>query len=317
MENKRILIAGNSNLELAEGIAKELKAKLCEAKISQFSDGECSVQINESVRGADVYVIQSMSTPVNDNLMELLVMNDALKRASANRITAVVPYFGYARQDRKARARDPITAKLVADILTKSGASRLLTMDLHAPQLQGFFDIPVDSLLGIPVLAKAMEKMDFIKDDKNLMVVSPDVGSVARARQMAEMLNVPFAIVDKRRPKANEVEIMHIVGNVEGKTCLLVDDMIDTAGTICNGAKALLEVGKAKKVYVCCTHAVLSGPAVERLQNSVIEKVFTLNTISVPKDKKFSKLIEVSVAPIFAKAIQAINTGSPVSKLYE
>ncbi|MCL2860787.1 MAG: ribose-phosphate pyrophosphokinase [Firmicutes bacterium] len=317
MENKRILLAGNSNLELAQGIAKELKAKLCDAKVSQFSDGECSVQIDESVRGADVFVVQSMSMPVNDNLMELLVMNDALKRASAKRITAVVPYFGYARQDRKARARDPITAKLVADILTKSGASRLLTMDLHAPQLQGFFDIPVDSLLGIPVLAKAMEKLDFIKDDKNLIVVSPDVGSVTRARQMAEMLHVPIAIVDKRRPKANEVEIMHIVGDVEGKTCLLVDDMIDTAGTIVNSAKALLEIGKAKKVYVCCTHAVFSGPAVERLTNSVIEKVFVLNTITVPNDKKFDKLVEISVAPIFAKAIQAINTGSPVSKLYE
>ena len=317
MENKRILISGNSNIKLAKEIAKELKAELCKSNVSQFSDGEVCVQIDESVRGADVFVIQSMSAPVNDNLMELLVMNDALKRASANRITAVVPYFGYARQDRKARARDPITAKLVADILTKSGASRLLTMDLHAPQLQGFFDIPVDSLLGIDVLAKAMAKLYFIKDDSNLVIVSPDVGSVTRARQMAEKLNVPIAIVDKRRPKANEVEIMHIVGDVEGKTCLLVDDMIDTAGTIVNSAKALLENGKAKKVYVCCTHAVFSGPAVQRLKDSVIEKVFILNTIAIPQEKKFDKLVEISVAPLFARAIEAINTGSPVSKLYE
>ncbi|MCI9031815.1 MAG: ribose-phosphate pyrophosphokinase [Clostridia bacterium] len=314
--SKIMLFAGNSNIPLAKAIADKLKMKLGEAEVGRFSDGECSVHIGETVRGCDVFVIQSTSYPVNDNLMEMLVMIDALRRASAGRITAVIPYFGYARQDRKARARDPITAKLVADLLTGAGADRILTMDLHAPQIQGFFDIPVDHLLGIPVLCRALMKQNFIKDD-NLIVVSPDVGSVGRARQMAQKLNSTLAIVDKRRPKANVMEVMNIVGDVKGKTCLLVDDMIDTAGTITQGAKALIEVGGAKQVFACCTHAVLSGPAMDRLNNSVIEKVFILDTIEQPKEHKSSKIEEITVASIFADAIESIYGDLPVSKLYE
>ncbi len=245
-------------------------------------------------------------------------MIDALKRASAGRITAVMPYFGYARQDRKARARDPITAKLVADLICKAGADRILTMDLHAPQIQGFFDIPVDHLLGVPILAKAILNEPFIKEaGDDLVVVSPDVGSVGRARQMAQKLNKTLAIVDKRRPKANVMEVMNIVGDVKGKRCLIVDDMIDTAGTIVQGAKALVEVGGASDVYACCTHPVMSGPAIERLQNSVIEKLFILDTIELPKEKRIDKFITVSVAPIFAEAIAAIFGDLPVSKLYD
>lgn len=314
--SKIMLFAGNSNIPLAQAIADKLKMKLGDAEVGRFSDGECSVHIGETVRGCDVFVIQSTSYPVNDNLMEMLVMIDALRRASAGRITAVIPYFGYARQDRKARARDPITAKLVADLLTGAGADRILTMDLHAPQIQGFFDIPVDHLLGIPVLCRALMRQNFIKDD-NLIVVSPDVGSVGRARQMAQKLNSTLAIVDKRRPKANVMEVMNIVGDVKGKTCLLVDDMIDTAGTITQGTKALIEVGGAKQVFACCTHAVLSGPAMDRLNNSVIEKVFILDTIEQPKEHKSPKIEEITVASIFADAIESIYGDLPVSKLYE
>lgn len=314
--SKIMLFAGNSNIPLAQAIADKLKMKLGDAEVGRFSDGEFSVHIGETVRGCDVFVIQSTSYPVNDNLMEMLVMIDALRRASAGRITAVIPYFGYARQDRKARARDPITAKLVADLLTGAGADRILTMDLHAPQIQGFFDIPVDHLLGIPVLCRALMRQNFIKDD-NLIVVSPDVGSVGRARQMAQKLNSTLAIVDKRRPKANVMEVMNIVGDVKGKTCLLVDDMIDTAGTITQGAKALIEVGGAKQVFACCTHAVLSGPAMDRLNNSVIEKVFILDTIEQPKEHKSPKIEEITVASIFADAIESIYGDLPVSKLYE
>ena len=316
--NKIKLFCGNACKELASSISDRLKMKLSDCEVGQFSDGEISVSIGESVRGCDVFVIQSTSTPVNDNLMELLVMIDALKRASAGRITAVMPYFGYARQDRKARARDPITAKLVADLICKAGADRVLTMDLHAAQIQGFFDIPVDHLLGVPILAKAIAGQDFIKEaGDDLIIVSPDVGSVARARKMATKLDKTLAIVDKRRPKANVMEVMNIVGDVRGKRCLIVDDMIDTAGTIVQGAKALVEVGGATDVYACCTHAVLSGPAIERLQNSVIKKLFILDTIEQPVEKKIDKIIPVSVAPIFAEAIAAIFADLPVSKLYD
>lgn len=315
--NKIKIFTGNSNVPLAKAIAQKLKMELGEMEVGSFSDGECSVHVGETVRGCDVFVIQSTSYPVNDNLMDLLVMIDALRRASAGRITAVIPYFGYARQDRKARARDPITAKLVADLITTAGADRVLTMDLHAPQIQGFFDIPVDHLLGIPVMCKALMKQDFLKDLDNLTVVSPDVGSVSRARQMAQKLNATLAIVDKRRPKANVMEVMNIVGDVRGKVCLLVDDMIDTAGTITQGAKALIEVGGATKVYACCTHAVLSGPAMERLNNSVIEKVFVLDTIEQRPEHKSDKIQEVTVAPIFAEAIESIFADLPVSKLYD
>ena len=285
-------------------------------KVGKFSDGETSVQIDETVRGCDVFVIQSTSMPVNDNLVELLVMIDAMRRASAGRITAVIPYFGYARQDRKARARDPITAKLVADLITSAGADRVLTMDLHAPQIQGFFDTPVDNLLGSSVLCNYIKNKAFVKRD-DLIVVSPDVGSVARARAMANKLDCPLAIVDKRRPKANVMEVMNIVGDVKDKTCLLVDDMIDTAGTITQGAKALVEVGGAKEVYACCTHAVLSGPAMERLEQSVIKKFYILNTIELPKEKKIAKIEEITVAPLFARAIESIFAELPLSRLYE
>lgn len=314
--NKIKIFAGNGSPALAEEIAKELNMSLGAIKVGQFSDGETSVQVDETVRGCDVFLIQSTATPVNDNLVELLVMIDAMRRASAGRITAVIPYFGYARQDRKARARDPITAKLVADILTAAGADRVLTMDLHSPQIQGFFDIPLDNLLGSSVLCSYIKNKAFTKRD-NLIVVSPDVGSVARARAMATKLDVPLAIVDKRRPKANVMEVMNIVGDVRDKTCLLVDDMIDTAGTITQGAKALVEVGGAKEVFVCCTHAVLSGPAMERLHNSVIKKVYMLNTIQLPPEKKTSLIEEITVAPLFAKAIESIFDEKPLSRLYE
>ena len=315
--NQIKLFAGSACKDLALAIADKLKMRLSEAEVGKFSDGETSVHIGETVRGCDVFVIQSTSDPVNDNLMELLVMIDALRRASAGRITAVIPYFGYARQDRKARARDPITAKLVADLISTAGADRVLTMDLHAPQIQGFFDIPLDHLLGIPVLANELQKQDFVRNTDELIVVSPDVGSVSRARQMAHKLNVSLAIVDKRRPKANVMEVMNIVGDVKGKVCLLVDDMIDTAGTITQGAKALIEVGGAKKVYACCTHAVMSGPAIQRLNDSVLEKIFVLNTIELPEEKKIAKIKELSVAPIFATAIESIFADLPVSRLYE
>ena len=310
------LFACNGCPELAKEIAKNLNMELGQIHVSRFSDGEVSVHIDESVRGADVFVIQSTSAPVNDNLMELLVTIDALKRASAGRINAVIPYFGYARQDRKAMAHDPITAKLVADLIQTAGADRVLTMDLHAAQIQGFFQIPVDHLLGLAVLKKAICKEEFVKDD-DFVIVSPDVGSVARARQLAARLNAPLAIVDKRRPKANVMEVMNIIGDVEGKTCLMIDDMIDTAGTIVQGAQALVDVGKAKRVFACCTHGVLSGPAIDRLKNSVIEKLFVLNTIEIPEEKKFDKLKLVSVAPIFADAIRCIFEETSVSKLYD
>ena len=313
--NKIKLFAGNGNKALAQEIAKELHMPLGDMVVGKFSDGETSVQINESVRGCDVFVIQSTSTPVNDNLVELLVIIDAMRRASAGRITAVMPYFGYARQDRKARARDPITAKLVADLITSAGADRVLTMDLHAPQIQGFFDIPVDNLLGLSVLAKYIAGESFAHDE-NLVVVSPDVGSVARARAMATKLNTTLAIVDKRRPKANVMEIMNIVGDVKGKTCLMLDDMIDTAGTICQGAQALKDLG-ATEIYAACTHAVLSGPAVERLEKSPITKLVMLDTIHLPEEKMREKFEVLTVADIFAAAIENVYLDKPMSKLYD
>lgn len=306
------LFSGNSNRPLAEAIARELKLELGNLEVGHFSDGETSVHIGETVRGRDVFVIQSTSYPVNENLMDLLVSIDALRRASAGRITAVIPYFGYARQDRKARPRDPITAKLVADIITSAGADRILTIDLHAAQIQGFFDIPVDHLEGGPILYKHFK--DIADDD--FVVVSPDVGSVSRARNVATKLNCPMAIIDKRRPKANQVEIMNIIGDVKGKTCLLVDDMIDTAGTICQGAEALAKNG-AKKIYACCTHAVLSGPAIDRLTASPIDKVVTLDTINQPEEHKIPKLEVLSVAKLLAKAIENIYLDKKMSEIYD
>lgn len=309
------IFTGNSHPELAKEIADLLGIPLGKAKVSTFSDGEISVDISETVRGCDVFIVQSTSSPVNNNLMELLIMIDAFKRASAGRITAVMPYYGYARQDRKAKSRDPITAKLVADILTAAGADRVLTMDLHAAQIQGYFNIPVDHMLGSPILAKYFVNKGF-EDQDDVVVVSPDLGSVTRARKFADKLHAPIAIIDKRRPKANVSEIMNIIGDVEGKRCILIDDMIDTAGTITNAANALRDLG-ATAVYACCTHGVLSGPAFDRLNSSAIEELVMLNTITLPEDADTSKISSLSVAPIFAEAIQRIYDDEPISKLFD
>ncbi len=306
------IFSGNSNKPLSEAIAKELNKPLSDIEVGHFSDGETSVHIGETVRGRDVFIIQSTSSPVNENLMELLVCIDALRRASAGRITAVIPYFGYARQDRKARPRDPITAKLVADIITSAGADRILTIDLHAPQIQGFFDIPVDHLEGGPILYKHFKS----KVNEDFVVVSPDVGSVSRARTAASILNCPIAIIDKRRPRANQVQIMNIIGDVKGKTCLLVDDMIDTAGTICEGAQALADFG-AKEIYACCTHAVFSGPAIERIQKSPIKKIVVLDTIDLPEEKRIDKIEVLSIAKLLAKAINNIYLDQKMSEVYK
>lgn len=310
--NEIKLFAGNSNLPLARAIAAKLNTGLGDVEVTKFSDGETSIHICETVRGRDLFIIQSTSTPVNDNLMELLIMIDAAKRASAGRITAVVPYFGYARQDRKARSRDPITAKLIADLITSAGADRVLTMDLHAAQIQGFFNIPVDDLLGGPTLYKYFAD----KIDEDTIVVSPDVGSVGRSRKVAERLGCPMAIIDKRRPRANVMEVMNIIGNVAGKKCLLVDDMIDTAGTICQGAQALKDAG-ATEIKACCTHAVLSGPAVERLAKSPIDELVMLDTIQLPPEKKLPKFKILTVADIFASAIENVYLDKPMSKIYD
>ena len=309
------IFTGNSHPELAAEIAKILGIKVGDAKVGTFSDGEISVDINETVRGADVFIIQSTGSPVNNNLMELLIMIDALKRASAGRITAVMPYYGYARQDRKAKSRDPITAKLVADLLTAAGANRVLTMDLHAAQIQGYFNIPVDHLLGAPILAKHFVDKG-LADQDDVVVVSPDLGSVTRARKFADRLHAPIAIIDKRRPKANVSEIMNIIGEVEGKRCILIDDMIDTAGTITNAANALKDLG-AKAVYACCTHGVLSGPAFERINSSAIEELVMLNTLTLPEGINKDKFTSISVAPVFAEAIRRIYDDEPISKLFE
>ncbi|MDD4843931.1 MAG: ribose-phosphate diphosphokinase [Anaerotignum sp.] len=309
------LFACNSNRVLAEEIAKKMGMALGNAEVEKFSDGEISVKINETIRGADVYIIQSTSAPVNDNLMELLIMIDAMKRASAARITAVMPYYGYARQDRKARARDPISAKLVANILTSAGANRVLTMDLHCAQIQGFFDIPVDNLVGSPMLTNYYINK-YGDDLENFVAVSPDLGSVTRTRKFAESLNIPLAIIDKRRPRANVSEIMNIIGDVKGKKVILVDDMIDTAGTITNAANALKERG-AIEVDACCTHAVLSGPAIKRIQDSAINELLVLDTIDLPEDKKTEKIAMVSVADIFANAMRCIHEGSSISQLFD
>lgn len=309
--NEIKLFSGNANRSLAEAIARKLNTGLGDIEVATFSDGEINIHIGETVRGRDVFIIQSTSAPVNDNLMELLIMIDAAKRASAGRITAVIPYFGYARQDRKARSRDPITAKLVANLITAAGADRVLTMDLHAEQIQGFFDIPVDNLLGGPKLYNYFSKAGNID-----VVVAPDMGSVKRARKVAEKFGVPIAIIDKRRPKANVMEVMNIIGDVNGKRCFMIDDMIDTAGTICQGAAALKDLG-AKEIYAACTHAVLSGPAVQRLKDSAITKLVMLDTIQLPEEKMIDKFQILSVADIFAAAIENVYLDKPMSKLYD
>lgn len=313
-KGKKIKIfSGNSNPELARNICAEIGLPLGDAEVTSFSDGEIAVNINETVRGVDVFVIQSTSIPnVNNYLMELLIMIDACKRASAGRITAVIPYYGYARQDRKAKARDPISAKLVANLLTAAGADRVLTMDLHAAQIQGYFDIPVDHLVGGPILADYFAK----KQIEDLVIVSPDLGSVARSRKFAEMLDAPIAIIDKRRPKANMSEIMNVIGDVAGKNVILIDDMIDTAGTIVNAVKALKGLG-AKDVYACCTHAVLSGPAIERIKDSGMEELVVLDTIYQKDRDKLDNLVQLSVAGIFAESIRRIFNNDSVSKLFD
>ena len=310
------IFAGNSNRTLAAAICKNIGISLGNAEVGAFSDGENFVSIYETVRGSDVFVVQSTCSPVNDNLMELLIMIDALKRASAGRITAVIPYFGYARQDRKTKPRDPISAKLVANLITKAGADRVLTMDLHANQIQGFFDIPLDNLLGSPVFLDYFRNK-FADVHEQTMVVSPDVGSVARARAFAQKLDMPMAIVDKRRQKANSSEVMNIIGDVTDKHVILLDDMVDTGGSLCHAAKALVEIGHAKSVTACASHGVLSGPAVQRIADSVIDEVIFLDTVPPSEAAKAcSKIKYLSVSHMFAEAIDRIYHENSVSKLF-
>lgn len=308
------IFALNSNKPLAEKIAKVVGVELGKISVNQFSDGEIRINIEESIRGDHVYIIQSTSSPVNDNIMELLIMIDALKRASVKTVNIVIPYYGYARQDRKARSREPITSKLVANMITRAGADRILTLDLHAAQIQGFFDMPVDHLLGAPLLANYFLDNGIANEDT--VVVSPDHGGVTRARKLAEFLKAPIAIIDKRRPKANVAEVMNIIGNVEGKKCILIDDMIDTAGTITLAAQALEDAG-ATEVYACCTHPVLSGPAIERIENSVMKKVIVTDSIQLTEDKMSDKIVQISVSELMGDAIKRIHENKSVSPLFE
>ena len=307
------IFALSSNRPLAQKIADQVGVELGKVSVTHFSDGEIKINIDESIRGDHVYIVQSTSYPVNDNLMELLIMIDALRRASAKTINVVLPYYGYARQDRKAQSREPITAKLVANMITQAGADRVLTLDLHAAQIQGFFDIPVDHLLGAPLLANYFLENNF--KDKDIVVVSPDHGGVTRARKLAEFLHAPIAIIDKRRPKANVAEVMNIIGDVKGKVAVLIDDMIDTAGTITLAAQALQDAG-ALEVYACCTHPVLSGPALDRLNTSVIKEVVVTDSIQVPEEKTGGKIVQVSVDQLMAEAIKRIHENRSVSPLF-
>jgi ribose-phosphate pyrophosphokinase len=312
METSICVFTGNSNRQLAENICSILGIDLGSAEVKRFSDGETSVDIHQSIRGKDIYLVQSTCSPANEHLMELLIMLDAVKRASARTITTVIPYFGYARQDRKASPRTPITAKLVADLLTTAGADRVLTMDLHASQIQGFFDIPVDNLYAKPVM------LNYIKDKfmNHLCIVSPDAGGVERARAYAKPLKADLAIIDKKRERANESDVMHIIGEVKDKVCLLIDDMVDTAGTLTNGAVALKEAGAAK-VLACCTHAVLSGPAIPRINASPLEQLVVTDTIPLMGEALSCKKIKVlSVSSLFAEAIKRIYSDESVSELF-
>ena len=312
MKNKITVFALSASQELGKDICDVLGTELGECKVSHFADGEILVEIGESVRGKDVFIVNSTSNPVTDNLMEILILTDALKRASAKEITAVIPYFGYARQDRKAKPRQPITSRLVADLLTTAGVDRVVTVDLHARQIQGFFNIPVDEMEALPLLYKYFKA----KDLEDLCVVSPDHGGAVRARNLSKALGCPIAIIDKRRPKPNVAEVMGIIGDVAGKNCILVDDMIDTAGTICAGANILMEKG-AKSVYIACTHGVLSGPAAERLQNCAATEVVITDTIAIPEEKKFDKLVQVTVADLLAHTIESIEKDMPVSDVFQ
>ncbi|HEY5537791.1 MAG TPA: ribose-phosphate pyrophosphokinase [Acetobacterium sp.] len=305
------IIAGNANLPLANEIADYLEVQLCNAEVVTFSDGEIGVNVFESVRGADVFVIQSTGNPVNHNLMELLILIDSMKRASAGRINAVIPYYGYARQDRKAKSRDPITAKLVANLLTTAGADRVITMDLHSNQIQGFFDIPLDHLSGGGLITEYYKE----KNLENMVVVSPDVGSVKRSRNLSRNLGCPFAIIDKDRPRANETVVMNVIGDVKGKNCIMIDDMIDTAGTITSGANALLDLG-ANSVFAACSHGVFSGPAIQRIQDSAIEELVTLNTLVIPEKNRIEKIKVLSTGTLFGRAIDYVHFGRSLSKLF-
>ena len=311
------VFCGNAHPEFAKGICEELGLNLGETEVKSFADGEVSVSVYESVRGCNVFVVQPTCKPVNDNLMELLIMMDAFRRASAGRITAVIPYFGYARQDRKAKGRDPISAKLVANMIVAAGADRVLTLDLHAAQIQGFFDIPVDNMLGNPVFVKyylnKFDESEYNHDD--IVVVSPDVGSVARSRAFATKVHMGLAIVDKRRQRANFCEVMNVIGDVKGKICILYDDMIDTAGTLCNAAQALIENG-AKEVYACASHGVLSGSGCDRIEASPLKEVMLLNTLPLPPHYKGKKIRQLDVSPLFAKAITRIYNETPISSLF-
>jgi len=302
----------NSNPDLAQEIADHIGVPLGKCTVSQFSDGETRINIEESVRGCDVYIIQSTSNPVNENLMELYILIDALKRASAATINIVIPYYGYARQDRKARSREPITSKLVANLMETAGADRIVTLDLHAPQIQGFFDVPIDHLQAVPILSDYFAE----KNLENLVIVSPDHGGVIRARRMADRLKAPLGIIDKRRPSPNVAEVMNIIGEIEGKTAIIIDDIIDTAGTIKLAADALIEKG-AREVYACCTHPVLSGPAIERIEESKIKELVVTNTIALEDSKRIDKITQLSVANLIGEAIKRVNRDESVSSLFE
>jgi ribose-phosphate pyrophosphokinase len=306
------MFALNSNQKLAREMANLLGCELGKSSVSRFSDGEIQINIEESVRGSEVYLVQSTSQPGNEHIMELLIMIDALKRASAKMINVVMPYYGYARQDRKARSREPITAKLIANLLETAGATRVLTMDLHASQIQGFFDIPVDQLLGVPILSEYFQN----KGLEDIVIVAPDNGGIVRARKMASHLQAPIAFIDKRRPEPNVAEIMNIVGNIEGKNAIIIDDLIDTAGTITLAANALVEKG-AKSVYACCTHPVLSGPAISRIESSPIKELVVTNTIELPEEKLLNKIKSLSVVPLLVEAIDRIHNEKAVSPLFE
>jgi len=310
-----VLMAGNANRLLAQEIATILEMRLAAAEVSQFSDGEVFVQVNENVRGADVFVVQPTCAPVNQNLMELLIVIDALRRASAQRITAVIPYYGYGRQDRKVQPRVPITAKLVADLITAAGAHRVLTMDLHAGQIQGFFNIPVDHLFAAPVLLEYFHKRMIEGAWKDLVVVAPDAGGVERARAFAKRLGTSLAIMDKRRTGINEAQMMHVIGDVRDCDVILLDDIIDTAGTVIQAVSALREEG-ARRVLASCTHPVLSGPAIDRLEQSIIEEVVVTNTIPLHEGQQSKKITVLSVAPLLAEAIERIHTEKSVSSLF-
>ncbi|MDO4203436.1 MAG: ribose-phosphate pyrophosphokinase [Selenomonadaceae bacterium] len=306
------ILAGNANPQLAEDIAKHLGLKVCAATVGHFNNGETQVMIDESIRGQDIFIIQPTSYPVNDNLMELLIMADACRRASAHSITAVVPYYAYARQDRKTRGREPISAKLVANLMECAGITRMVTVDLHAGQIQGFFDIPVDHLAAAPVLADYIlsKKMD------DVVVVSPDLGGVQRARVLADRLGTSIAIIEKRRPEPGKAEVMNFIGDVKGKRCVIIDDIVDTAGSLCEGAKALAKEG-AKEVYACCSHAILSGPAVDRINDSCIKELIITDTIPLPEEKKSPKIVTLSLADALADVMLNIHQRKSVSNLFK